>query len=432
MQTSLANEVQYICINCIGSMRTWAKLNMNVIRISFPPKSIPSHAQYHTHTNLPNNKLCIYVRFSFKFNRWYYTLVRIECDCEWQSEDTIKDIERGVKKKIYAWIIVKSFDESSLSAKLNCRYCVIRSVNVEKEKSFIYLSKIKIKSHKVLYCRSLVFTSLTPKEVFSIPFCIRLRPLCDWRICVPFFFLSISLNVACALVKDKTLISLKITSAYVSYSKMDSLPQWKCSVSSKSAQNRRERKIIMLGEAFTFTQCETWSFCIVYFCWHGFVVIFVEKWRISKRLIAQQWKIETKQNKNQTEKKKTCSRWEIVSRLKPPFLLRLDFYRMIKHTSCEALMETSTNKHAFWTLFFTFCHCWRKKETKNNWDAFISPHVSHLLRFYSLNKCKKNWMILYEVSKLSAQHINTDTLRSRNPPVFFFSFYKCVVLLRNV
>lgn len=61
-----------------------------------------------------------------------------------------------------------SFDESSLSTKLKCQYCVNRSrSNGERWKGAEwqrYLSEIKSNPTR-FNCRSLVFASLTPKEV---------------------------------------------------------------------------------------------------------------------------------------------------------------------------------------------------------------------------------------------------------------------------
>lgn len=104
---------------------------------------------------------------------------------------------------------------------------------------------------------------------------------------------------------------------------------------------------------------------------------------------------------------RTCSRWEIVSRLKPPFLLRLDVYRMIKHTYklCEALMETGTNSHAFLSPFFGFsfaiCMEKRKKSRQLRCSHFAIYHFTLTLIFY-LKSIKT--IILFEASILSAQH----------------------------
>lgn len=183
---------------------------MNVIRISFPPKSIPqTHRHTHTHTII--NGTCI-VDFIKAWSMW----VAVSIDDAilqffyWmrmakQELVQLKILNEGVKKrKCMHWITEKLF--WWIIAFNQIKLLILRQSRSLNATTFIWN---KIKSHKVLLSQS-CFRFIDPKRSAVIPFAFWLRlrfgRLCDWRICVPFFSKSSNSNTnvyTCARPRER-------------------------------------------------------------------------------------------------------------------------------------------------------------------------------------------------------------------------------------
>lgn len=159
-------------------------------------------------------------------------------------------------------------------------------------------------------CRSLVFASLTPKEVVlsSQHFGCGSFILSPFVIGAFVFYFSAKLRKAKSTrewarrrvkksererkIKTEHWFLQDKNAACVSYSKIDGfIAAVKVQCFIKISAKQKNNHVLRLSlSAQTHKQWETWSFCIVVrFVGTALLWFFVEKWRISKRQIIQQW-----------------------------------------------------------------------------------------------------------------------------------------------